>query len=215
MKKLIIIVLSSVLIPQISPAQLIIRNAIISNPVFFDNFDQGYTTGNIGGQRHWAAYNNVTVSSTTHNIKCSQYEATATIRRTESFSTNQFSQITISAMVDHAYIGPAVRCNIADSTCYSYEATDDKRYLYKIDNSAGGSWSVLGSVSGVTTTSGTVLRIEIRGSEIRCYINGHLDTALTGGTGIFTDTEFTTGVPAIDFYGDYEAYADNWIGGNL
>jgi hypothetical protein len=66
----------------------------------------------------------------------------------------------------------------------------------------------------MTIFNGTNLTIEVSGSTIRCYLNGALDTQLNG-TGIFTDTDLTTGYPAIYGKGLGQSFIDIFIAGNL
>ena len=209
MKKLIIIILSVVL-AKTTIAQLVIRNAIISNPVFFDNFNQGYTTGNIGGQRHWTdIQNNLAVSGGAVSGATSGADICAC--RSETFSANQYSQIIVTSIEDHGYIGVAVRCS-AGINYYGYYATDDGRYFFKY---VSGVLTQIAHATAITTNIGDVLRIEVQGSTIRCYLNSVLDTSLPGGTGIFTDTSITTGAVGICASRNYAMGGDNWSGGNL
>jgi hypothetical protein len=202
-----------------SYGQYLLMNSIFSNPststALFsvsDNFNS-YTNGNLAGQGNWVfCLNEIDIlnGEVYSNTPTANYEESC-VMRSETFTSNQYSQISATSIVDHGYIGAAIRCS-SGGNFYGYYTTDDKRIFYK---SINGVYTGIANVTGLSQTGPITLRIEVVGSTIRCLLNGALDTELTGGTGIFIDTDLTNGTPGINGEQNYQTMADNWSGGNL
>jgi hypothetical protein len=187
-----------------------------------DDFES-YTAGALGGQGNW-----VTIQNTTRVIDVSgdnriytdvttQHET----RRSETFSDDQFAQCVIDLINGEGSIGVTVRSSGSSSaTRYGFIYYQDAytSYLsYGLPYSGGASIAT----GSRNYNAGDVLRLEIEGSELRAYVNGSLNTALTGGTGIFDVSSIISSNPALAHGSpgvsgwSVGAYGDDWQGGNL
>lgn len=112
---------------------------------------------------------------------------------TPSFSANQ-SMATIVGAGSSDVASPCVRCQ-NDGSCYVLQANSGAMIISKIVDNAGASitYTSIGSlITGLTITTGSVLKLSISGTTITSYLDGVLqDTA--------TDSTFSTGQPAIEF----------------
>lgn len=196
---------------------------VISLNHFVDNFDS-YIAGNLAGQGNWlSCLNNIGVAVASGNGGV--YPGTsvniAAVKRSETFLSNHYSQITINSPGSNQWIGVSARTQGESNTAsyYSYIATASARALSVIVNG-----TEYGIASGPGISDNDVLRIEVQGSTITCYRNGVIDTSMgiatspaTGNNGVYIDTRLLNGgTPGISGWG-YNTYvfADNWKGGNL
>ena len=166
-----------------------------------DNFES-YSEGNLNGQGNWIQItqtmavvdisgNKVVSGGSDEYESCAGYD--------ETIDDDQYAEVTIIRVVVSDYLGPAVRCQGATSgTYYGYYADGGERYLFTMIT---GDWTQIATAdTGVSTDD--VLKIEAEGTTIRCYLNGSLDTGLTGGTGVFTDSSISSGgIPGICNWG--------------
>lgn len=124
----------------------------------------------------------------------------------DTFSNDQYAQVTIAAVTNSVFVGPA--CRVANGT-YSY-------YGYYGDGSLGafpfkqvaGTWTQFGTTLGVFAASNTI-RIEASGTAITFKRNGATDRTQT-------DSALTSGSAGITGQGNNAgSKLDNWEGGNL
>lgn len=129
------------------------------------------------------------------------------------FSTNHSSEVDVYENGGNQ--GCAVRAN-ADSNHYFYRLSSSG---FQVGKYVDGVETVLGSDG--TSSSMTVynLRLEISGTTLTCYLNDAAHTALSGtADGTYTDSDISTGKPAITGWGDtsqYGGYIDNFEGKEL
>lgn len=186
---------------------------------YTDDFES-YSEGTLAGQGTWVSCcGSMTINDVSGNNVVHGGSSDCAVRRTETYTDDQYAEITLKGIGASGGIGVGVRLQVDHETYgdggYVYFATPTTRWLAIY---TGGGWN-----SGIAYTSPTtnyvndVLRLEVEGTTIRCYYNGSLDTALTGGTGIFTDSTWTGGgSPGVSGDGTSDAhYADDWEGGDL
>jgi hypothetical protein len=128
---------------------------------------------------------------------------------TGAFGNDHSSQLTVDTVISGSpTMGVGVRYHIETLECgYAYIIFSTDRVLARYDNRTETQIATAGSGA----SAGDVIKIEIQGSTIRCYLNGNLDTALTGGTGIFTDATYAYGKPAI-YITHQDVAGDLWEG---
>jgi hypothetical protein len=183
-----------------------------------DNFE-AYSTGNLAGQGNWVSCVGsfaIQDISGDNRVYCTGTGEQA-IKRSEIFDSNQYAEAKMDYVQWAVWLGVGVRIQGSGATgaWYGYYVAPSTRYVVRI---SGGVWvEDLGSATGVINNNGDILRIEANGTTIKCYRNGSLDTELTGGTGIFTNTGLQTGgSPGITSYnGNNNLHLDDWVGGNL
>ena len=180
-----------------------------------DNFDS-YSAGDIEGA-NWANLKTykvriVDVGGDKRFYATPGGSGKALAINNNTFRIDHSSQIVVDGVSGAStYIGVLVRGYIDSSECgYIYIGSSTIRYLIRIIN---GSETELGS-AGAGVTAGDILRLDIQGSVLSCYINGVLDTALSGGTGIFIDSSLTSGKPGI-VATEPTAYGDLWRGAEI
>ena len=212
-------------IPILPPSHI---SGIINSPLkLIDNFDN-LVTGTINGQNKWVecgasvGYSSPEVANFSGDkrlIPHTTLYSESAAYRSDGVTGNQFAQITIDSVDNKGQIGVAVRCSGvgATSNYISYYVTNSARTLGRVIN---GAWTEMASVASGCST-GDILRVEVEGNTLRVYLNGSLDTALTGGTGIFDISGYPvlgSGYPGVSSYtidiGSVES-ADNWESGSL
>lgn len=181
--------------------------------IYSDNFDSYANGAVLGDQANWDAENNTMgiikpaaegrVYSTNAGETAAYYVGT--------FSADQWSQATYTGSGAGRSIGVAVRCSGTGARDYYGWYTDTAAsYLFKVDN---GTYATL--AEGTLWTVNDVVKLEIVGSELRCYRNGSLDTSVSTD-GKLVDTTFTTGNPGLCGYNTGTTVTiDNWSGGNV
>jgi hypothetical protein len=175
-----------------------------------DNFNT-YTVGSLSGQGNWTnVQGNMTVVDVSGNKEVNASTTVDTlIKRTETFTNDHSSQVTIKAISGSSWTGVTVRTKLIGGIPYGYYyyAGNGDRYLEVLSPS----YSNIASSYGNTNNPGDILKMEIVGTTLKCYYNGVLDTSLNG-TGIFTTTHITTGgTPGIYGYNS-GTLVDDWIG---
>jgi hypothetical protein len=109
-------------------------------------------------------------------------------------------------------IGVAVRVSTdGSSDCYFYAATGDARFVGKVVN---GTETILGN-TGSTGANQSTMRIEVDGTTITCYYNGSVDTELSNGNGVYTDSDISSGKIGLYMRDNTYTYVDDWSGGDL
>ena len=184
-----------------------------------DNFDN-YTVGNLAGQGNWlAAQNNMAIVDVSGNKQVTPVSgARSLLYRSEIFTDNHYSQITIKSIASGSFVGVVVRSTLSAGTGfgYAYYADSTQRYLKYFNVASGTTGSTIANIIGTTNAVNDVLRLEVSGSTLKCYKNGALDTGLTGGTGIFTNTAIPSGgTPGIFGYTVGSSNIDTWSGDNI
>ncbi len=124
-----------------------------------------------------------------------------------SFSTNQFSQATITALNGASdFPGVSVLASGTGSNSTYYDCVENTTNIYLQRVITSGSTNLTSAAS--TGAVGDLLRLEIApGGALACYKNGAV--ALTA-----TDTQITSGSPGLIISGNV-ATEKNWSGGNL
>ena len=165
----------------------------------------------LGGQGNWIdvvsglyTYNwsgNVIVNAKGTGHHASLYNA--------EFCNDQYSQI-VDVLPGYS-LGVGVRLSGSGATAsgYMYYMANGDGILARID--AGE--EVILSSSSHAIAENDVIRLEIVGTTLSCYINGSLDTTVgTGGN--YTDATYSTGRAGIAIRGNASTFGDNWEGGN-
>jgi hypothetical protein len=127
------------------------------------------------------------------------------------FANNQYAQCAHAAEASTPHTGPAVRISTAASagttndTYYGFYANSIDRQIFK---NVAGTWTQFGS-NGASPALNDVLRIEVEGTTIRCYVNGaglvsNTDSAIASGAAGISGFDTGTG-----------QRSDTWEGGNL
>jgi len=214
MRKLLILILLSLTIGLNGQMIGILssQGGVASSVVFTDDFNSYANGSALANQGNWAATDIGSITCNGTGI----YPGEALINLTrldETIGNDQYAQLVVNAASSTRSLGIGVRMNLTSGgNGYIYDIDDGgARVLYELTN---GTLNVIASCVGTETQH--TIRIEVAGTEIRCYVDGNLDTALTGGTGIFTDASFSSG--SICIFG-YNASAtrtgDNFEGGEL
>lgn len=129
-----------------------------------------------------------------------------------SINDDQYSEV-VAYVIDYSSPGPAVRMNSASGGTYYawFHELSTATRLVKVVN---GTATIL--VNGTTGwTDGDVVRLEVEGTELRCYKNGSLDTSVSGD-GKFIDASISTGYTGVmNYYDNNNAYGHTWEGGSL
>lgn len=197
---------------------LSLKNQLLSFTSIFsvsDNFNS-YSVGPLAGQGNWITIHNamavVDLGGGNKVIKPNTLDEIG-VGRSETFTSNQSSQITLTTTSPYAFIGPSVRTQTTSGgEYYGYYVSDTERYVFYVIN---GLYYDLGHISGTSNIAGDVFKITVVGNTITCYKNGVVDSALSGG-GIYTDTHIPSGgTPGVTGYGIVNAYGDSWIGSNI
>lgn len=183
-----------------------------------DDFES-YATGGLSGRGNWlncrGNFNVADVSG--NNVVAPNYNLNdACIMRTETFSSDQYAEIELIG--EPIKSGVAVRCQDPGNstaeyyTFFAYSST--RRVLARVVN---GTFTTLIDKPGATEAGiGSVIKLEVKGDTLKCYINGSLDTSLNT-TGIYVDNTIGSGgTPGIVGYGNGGASTmDNFKGGDL
>ena len=114
-----------------------------------------------------------------------------------------------------AMIGCFARANATSGgNGYIYFVTDEYSAFGKFNNGTPSAIAV--GAPALTAPNNFTIRMECEGTTIRCYFNGSLDTSLAGGTGIFTDSDHSTGGVGIAGYSNttFNSALD-WEAGDL
>lgn len=130
-----------------------------------------------------------------------------------SFAARQYSQATvISQDASGGYHGLVVRgSGTANGNCFLYFVDDaDAGYIDRVTSGTATNLSSAGSV----VSAGDIIRFEAEGINLRVYINGELDFAIT-------NSSHATGSPGVGGYGNTSAGSptpdtqiDDWEGGD-
>lgn len=214
MKKAVFILLFIPLIVAKSQFGLLIENFNVEEigNSYFDNFNS-YTLGtDLNGQDGWVAIiNSIRMSSSDYLWKGNTASDISLYWKPDSLTVTDDQQGELDyafAASTGAYIGIALRMNnTSGGNAYVYLISTNATYFGKIIN---GSLSSIATGTPTTSSSGTI-KMTIEGNEIRCYLDGTLDTSLSGGTGIFSDSSIPSGKGVgIVAYDSGNVYGDNW-----
>jgi hypothetical protein len=124
-------------------------------------------------------------------------------RTAETFSNDQYSQVTLSNIDTGSHLGCGVRFSANNGYIGQVRKASN---VLRITKKTGTTYATL-TEDAATLTNGDVIRIEAVGSKISLYQNGIFINSVT-------DTDFASGSPAInaDITGDI---LDNWEGGDI
>jgi hypothetical protein len=157
----------------------------------------------------WTATSDGAMSIASQQVVGKAWADSGTIRTAESYPSDQFSQITVTAtpLSGGQWVAAAVRMQSGGQTAYAglyyWNFGSPELMLFK---RTGGAWAQLGGTyNSGTLTAGTQLRLVATGSTIAFQQNGLSRISVT-------DTSFTGGAPGIMASGN--ATADNWSGGS-
>jgi hypothetical protein len=146
----------------------------------------------------------------------SYYASNTMIVYNNDFADDQYAEIKLDA-VGTGYMGVAVRLSGTGATFQGYVfyasgVRVDLEYYY-----TGGAVNSIAVATAVSISAGSVLRIEAKGDEIKCYINGSLYTGGNFGSGIFNCHDaITSGKAGVSGYGNGGGtQGDDWKGGDL
>ena len=146
-----------------------------------------------------------------NGVFCSRASDAATARwNADTFNADQYAQVTMAAVGNGGYYGPAVRISTSGAdTCYYIEVdSSDGSYLFK---TVSGSGTQLGSTAG-TAANADVWRLEASGTTITPKKNG----STTGTPGAQTDSSISSGAAGLHAWGTATgSRMDDWSGGNL
>ncbi len=192
--------------------------------IIADDFE-GYTVDEtLSGKGGWligssGEFDVVEVSGA-NAVKGNTDFAEAVVKRSESFSNDQFAEATIAAIERNTDIGVAVRITGSDSEltfAFGLYCNNDQRKVFYLRNNG---WSSIGN-SSTGVSVGDKIGLAIRGSKLRIYYNGELDTDQSGGAEIDVSSIITTypdlagGVPGISGYSEGISAIADWRGGDL
>jgi hypothetical protein len=176
---------------------------------YLDTFES-YSLGNIAGQGSWLTClgqmdiiaGKYIQSNSASGEVCARLNAPA-------ISANHYSQIYIYSRGASRAIGPAVRCSgVTPNACwYELYADNSGLYLTVVVNDA---YALIAQKAGSGAVSdGDILKLDVNGTTLTCYINGAVATAMgdatspaTGTAGVYTDSRLSTGTPGISGYGN-------------
>ena len=146
-----------------------------------------------------------------NGLFCARASDAATARwNADTFNADQYAQVTMAAVGNGGYYGPAVRISTSGAdTCYYIEVdSSDGSYLFK---TVSGSGTQLGSTAG-TAANADVWRLEASGTTITPKKNG----STTGTPGAQTDSSISSGAAGLHAWGTATgSRMDDWSGGNL
>lgn len=130
---------------------------------------------------------------------------------TETFNNDQYAFMTVTLLTGSLFIGVAVRCSNTLATYYGYYWDANDRYFFKMVN--GTFTDLVTPQTGVSNTTGNVLRIEADGTTITAFVNGVQD-----GSFSTTDGSIASGWGGLCGWG--QAFAsdtsgDTWEAGDL
>lgn len=127
----------------------------------------------------------------------------------ETYSNDQYAQVSITALSDAGFVGAATRCGAAGvGSYYHFYVADTSSYLAKM---VTGTWTQLGS-SGAGAAVGNVIRLESNGTTHTPKVAG----ATQNPPNAQTDTSLTSGKAGISGWtNSNQTRADNFEGGNL
>lgn len=147
---------------------------------------------------------NAAQSNTTSDETCCRHNA-------DTFNNDQYAFITLTLLTASLFIGPAIRCSNTQATYYGYYWDNNDRYFFKMVN--GTFTDLVTPQTGVSNSTGSVLRIEASGTTITAKLNGVQD-----GSFSTTDASISSGWGGLAGWG--QAFAadtsgDTWEAGNL
>jgi hypothetical protein len=128
----------------------------------------------------------------------------------DSFTADQYSQLTITTVSGATYIGPAVRLKTDGSAnYYGLYTNPSSRYLFKTVN---GTQTILANAT-VTFNDQDTLRVDVVGATLTPKVNGSLDANL----GAHTDSAHAIGQAGICGYGDsgIGTFGDDFLADNI
>lgn len=158
---------------------------------------------------NWTINNGSFVINTNGLIGATSVDDSLAHWNADVFSNDQYSQLTIAAIVSGGYPGPAVRVPASGKTAYFIQSDSaDGLYMYKM---VAGVETQLGG-TGAVVVANDVLRLEVSGTTLTPKKNG----TLIATPGTQTDSTLTSGSAGIDIYDNLTgARVDDWSGGNL
>lgn len=133
----------------------------------------------------------------------------------ETFDGNHYSQMVVDAIAQYAWIGVAVRCQNGGGDAYIYSSDGTDCRLSRVIDGVRTDLDDTGTPFSVTD----IIRLEVNGYELSCYINDALDTAIDSD-GIYDDSasedKLDGGNPGLEGCGNsVSSDIDDWEGGNL
>jgi Putative esterase len=171
-----------------------------------DDFNRA--DGPLGGD--WTDMSDGGLTITSDAIAGSSAGNSGDIRTAESYGSDQYSQIqlTATAIGGDEWIGPSVRSQNGGQNdyvgIYFGNYGNPELMLFK---RLSGNWTQLGqSYASGTLPAGTTLKLTVQGSTISFLEDGAAVITVT-------DTSLNGGAPGIMAYGT--AHADNWSGGDM
>jgi hypothetical protein len=190
-----------------------------------DDF-QSYSTGALNGQGNWlnnsVTANSMYIGDTAGDKRFYSYGTTTEncARRSESFNANQFAQCTLDAAPNDP-TGVSLRCSYTGGVYYHF-GYYCREYSREVFYSVNGSYTELGGSGGPGVSAGDVLRIELTGNILKVYLNGVIDTVLSGG-GIYDVSSVISSYPALGsgavgvtgFDNDTVGCGDDWTAGEI
>lgn len=152
-------------------------------------------------------YNKGTFAIHTNALQCTVdgFDAAAHWNA-DTFSNDQYSRATVTAIDPLAYIGVAVRCQASAETWYEVIGnSNDATYFYKV---VAGSGSSLAATTAPLAVN-DVIEIRASGTTISWYKNSTLMQSVT-------DTSISSGYAGVAGSGNNSgSRIDSWEGGNL
>lgn len=125
----------------------------------------------------------------------------------DSFPNDQYSQVTISAVVPSSYVGPTVRGTTSSFTGYICIAeSSSSLQIQRI--SAGAFAATVGSVYTGAIAPGDVIRLEVTGTTLTCKQNG-----VTRASG--TDATIASGSAGVAAFNNGISRQTTWSAGSL
>jgi hypothetical protein len=177
---------------------------------YSDDFNDYSAGADLDGQGSWVQeYGSITEYS--DRAKGNNDGSYSIYYYNDDVTDNQWAQVDTVICNSPYRIGAAVRVSTdGSSDCYFYAATGDARFVGKRVN---GTETILGN-TGSTGANQSTMRIEVDGTTITCYYNGSVDTALSG-SGVYTDTDISSGKVGLYMIDNSYTYVDDWSGGDL
>lgn len=182
-----------------------------------DDFDSYSTATNLHAADDWSqCLNIIRVNDNSGDKRLNMATTSSEVCAywsTTTFDGDHYAELTIDAVASGHFIGPAVRCQSGSSSYYTWYTSSTGSYLGRVNS---GSWTTL--ASGNPASAGEVMRLEVEGYELRCYIDDALETSIDTD-GKYTDThvdKLDGGYPGVGGYGNNIAPdGDDWEGGDL
>jgi len=186
--------------------------------VFYDDFETRADNTILAGQGLWVQeINSMKTNDNAGDMRVNPINSGVEniTYYNETFDGDHYSQIVVDEITQFAWVGAAVRCQNGSGDAYIYSSDGTDCRLSRVINGTRTDLDATGTAFSVTD----VVRLEVVGYNLYCYINGSLDTAIDGD-GIYDDSasgsKLDGGWAGVEGRGNTSASdLDDWEGGNM